>query len=435
MRKDETVNRRHIIEEGGVVGHLSHLFDNPDLTFAEIKDILTQAADGRLENVSEKLDGMNLVFSWDITADDLRTARNSGDIKGGGMDAAAIAAKFYDRGNVGDAFNTAFKVLRDAIGSLPDNVKRKVFGPKANVWYSMEVIYTENPNVINYDENSIVFHGWPVFEVNNAVVTRKKDSVGVDLLKTYIERMQKAVTVKNWRVRGPAMLQLKALSDGTVLQNVMGKISSAQRTASVDDSDTMGTYLRSLMQMKVDDLSIDPDVALMVLDRCLNVDGAPSLVQIKKLLPKEDQTIVSAFVKSSPALLKEFIQPIEDAISDFAIELLKGLHSTLISDSDAEVMRLRTEVAKAIRAIEASGQDIAMDVLHRQMQKLKSLENITAAMEGVVFIYKGDAYKFTGSFSCVNQILGLFKYGRGGVKIQAVEGKLREYVKLLIIGV
>jgi hypothetical protein len=31
--------------------------------------------------------------------------------------------------------------------------------------------------------------------------------------------------------------------------------------------------------------------------------------------------------------------------------------------------------------------------------------------------------------------LGLFKYGRGGVKIQAVEGKLREYVKLLIIGV
>ena len=156
MRKDETVNRRHIIEEGGVVGHLSHLFDNPDLTFAEIKDILTQAADGRLENVSEKLDGMNLVFSWDITADDLRTARNSGDIKGGGMDAAAIAAKFYDRGNVGDAFNAAFKVLRDAIGSLPDNVKRKVFGPKANVWYSMEVIYTENPNVINYDENSIV---------------------------------------------------------------------------------------------------------------------------------------------------------------------------------------------------------------------------------------------------------------------------------------
>jgi hypothetical protein len=423
-----------LLREGGVVGHLSHLFDNPELTFAEIKDILTQASDGRLENVSEKLDGMNLVFSWDVGVDDLRTARNSGDIKGGGMDAAAIAAKFYDRGNVGDAFNMAFKVLRDALGSLPMNVKRKIFGPKANIWYSMEIIYTENPNVINYDSNSIVFHGWPVFEVNNAVVTRKTDSSGVDLLKTYIDRMQKAVTVKNWRVRGPAILQLKALSDGSVLQAVIEKISLAQQNAGVNDSNTMGEYLKALMQFKIDKLNIDPDVAVAVLDRCLGTEGAPNLVQIKKMLPKEDQLIVSTFVKSAPNLLKEFIQPIEDAISDFAIELLKGLHSTLIGDSDVEVMRLRAEVSKAIRAIEASGQDIAMEVLHRQMQKLKSLENITAAMEGVVFIYKGNAYKFTGSFSCVNQILGLFKYGRGGVKIQAVEGVLKQYVKLLISG-
>jgi hypothetical protein len=109
-----------------------------------------------------------------------------------------------------------------------------------------------------------------------------------------------------------------------------------------------------------------------------------------------------------------------------------GLHSTLINDSDAEVMRLRAEVSKAISAIEASGQESSMEVLNRQMQKLGNVENIGAAMEGIVFLYKGNAYKFTGSFSSANQILGLFKYGRGGVKLPTAEARLREYVLLLV---
>ncbi|NBP01774.1 MAG: hypothetical protein EBU90_16880 [Proteobacteria bacterium] len=52
---------------GGAVGHLQHLYDNRDLTFNEIEDILTAAASGNLEKVSEKLDGLNLVFSWDVS--------------------------------------------------------------------------------------------------------------------------------------------------------------------------------------------------------------------------------------------------------------------------------------------------------------------------------------------------------------------------------
>jgi hypothetical protein len=64
-----------------------------------------------------------------------------------------------------------------------------------------------------------------------------------------------------------------------------------------------------------------------------------------------------------------------------------------------------------------SGDETAMSVLSTQMGKLKSVENITSPMEGVVFVYKGNAYKFTGSFAAANQILGLFKYGRKGTKL------------------
>ena len=411
---------RHLVNEGGVVGHLSHLYDNRELTFAEIKQLLTAAAEGRLEHVSEKLDGMNLVVSWDVEADDLRAARNAGDVKGGGMDARAIAAKFYDRGNVADAFNAAFKVLRDALSALPASAKVKIFGTRASIWYSLEVIYTENPNVINYDSNNLVFHGWPVFQLKNGAVTRKDNAPGVELLKSYIDRMQKAVTLRNWRVRGPAMLRLQKLSDGSALQKTLSAISSAQSDAGVSDSDTIGDYLYELTKERVADFGLLPPVAKAVISRVLGTENSLGLNDIKKMLPKELHAKVTDFVKRSPELLKSFIQPIEDAVHNFAIEVLRGLHSTLIDDSDAEVVRLRGEVSKAVKAIEASGQDVAMDVLHRQMQKLGHVENIAAAMEGVVFIYKGNAYKFTGSFAPANQILGLFKYGRKGVKIPAI---------------
>jgi len=56
-----------------------------------------------------------------------------------------------------------------------------------------------------------------------------------------------------------------------------------------------------------------------------------------------------------------------------------------------------------------------MTILKRQMTKLRSAENVDAAAEGFVFDYDGVTYKFTGNFAPMNQILGLFKYGRGNV--------------------
>ena len=116
--------------------------------------------------------------------------------------------------------------------------------------------------------------------------------------------------------------------------------------------------------------------------------------------------------------MQHAISPIENAIHVFAIDLLRGLQSVLVDDNDAEVARLRNQVATAVSALENSGQAKAMDTLRAQMNKLGSIENIGAAMEGVVFIYKKTAYKFTGSFAPMNQILGMFKYGRGSSKVE-----------------
>ena len=64
---------------------------------------------------------------------------------------------------------------------------------------------------------------------------------------------------------------------------------------------------------------------------------------------------------------------------------------------------------------------MAHEILAKQLKKIKHLDNITSVAEGFVFEYDGQLYKFTGNFAPVNQILGLFRFGRRGVKIPKVQ--------------
>lgn len=421
---------------GGAVGHLYHLYDNPDLTFGEIKDIIKSAAAGKLEQVSEKLDGLNLVFTWDESGSGLRVARNAGDIKSGGMDANALAAKFADRGNLADAFNSAFKVLNQALGSLPPAARAKVFGPDGRIWYSMELIYSANPNVIQYDGNNVVFHGWPVFKAMPDGTVEKGPGGGVGFLSKYIEQMQKHVKEKDWRVRGPALVALKKMSNKAVPQKALTAINRAMANARVGDDDTIQDYLFNYVIADAKAAKMPPAVLHDIAARVAGIPGAPNLTQIKSKIDKSLVPAVQDYVKVGPKTIKSAIAPIESAIHEFAVEALRGLTSTLISNSPGEVDRLRGEVQKAVSAIEASGNEQAMSILKTQMAKLGSIENLATPMEGVVFIHNGNAYKFTGAFAPVNQILGLFKYGRGKTKL-ASEGSrlLASLVKEALIAV
>jgi hypothetical protein len=96
--------------------------------------------------------------------------------------------------------------------------------------------------------------------------------------------------------------------------------------------------------------------------------------------------------------------------------MLKAFNSTLVLDNKKEIERLRQEVEFAINAVEASGHEQAIEVLKQQLEKLKGAEGVSSAAEGFVFRFNGHTYKFTGNFAPVNQILGMFKYGRGSIK-------------------
>jgi len=58
---------KELITEGGAYGHMAHPFDDKDLTFKDLKNIIEMGLGGQLDredNVTEKLDGQNLMISW-----------------------------------------------------------------------------------------------------------------------------------------------------------------------------------------------------------------------------------------------------------------------------------------------------------------------------------------------------------------------------------
>ena len=58
---------RELIIEGGAYGHMAHPFDDKDLTFKDLKNIIERCLGGELnreDNITEKLDGQNLMISW-----------------------------------------------------------------------------------------------------------------------------------------------------------------------------------------------------------------------------------------------------------------------------------------------------------------------------------------------------------------------------------
>jgi hypothetical protein len=79
---------------GGLAGHMYHLYDNPGLTFGEIKDIFSKAADGKLSG-TEKTDGLNIYISYSVRTGEVKAARNKSNIKDSGCSNQSSVHKYF----------------------------------------------------------------------------------------------------------------------------------------------------------------------------------------------------------------------------------------------------------------------------------------------------------------------------------------------------
>jgi len=407
------------LTEGGVAGHMNHLYDNPNLTFKEMKKIFQAASAGELEG-TEKTDGQNLQLSYDIQTSTARAARNKGNIKDGGMDAAGLAAKFGGRGALETAFTEAFAAFEETVGNLSIEEREEIFGPNTNVYYNAEVQDPRAANLINYDLPTLTIHrvGHNEYDRETGQATGRDVSKNARKLAAALDRVQGERQEGKFFVQMNAIKRLEALADNTAANLAIARLEKVISNAGISDNQTVGDYTVSRVSEMVDNRIMLPDLVKKELLKRIFKEKGANIRNVLGMVSKEDAGTIEAIrelVADANKLKFNAIAPVEEIVHDFSVEMLRGLHSAFILDNDAEVERLRQETSRAITAIEGSNSEEAMEILAKQMSKLKDVEGVSTAAEGFVFDYDDVTYKFTGNFAPMNQLLGLFKYGRGDV--------------------
>ena len=424
--------------------HMSHIYENPDLKFSEIKDIFIKASEGKLEG-TEKTDGQNMHVSFSVVDGKARASRNDSMLKGvyavkdmgkvrkhppGGVDAVGWAEKWAEHPSktVRAAFAEAFEIFETAAKSLSPEEQEKIFGDGVNylIFYNCEVQDPRNMNTIRYDKKTLTVH-----RVGHLYIDLKDGTVNENIsvenyayaLQNSLRTMQKSIENSEFAFEINAIRQLKALTDKKPLDTALRGLESVINDAGVADSGTVGDYtIVRLLGMIRPYVSLPEEKEKLLLKKILGHKGL-KINLVKKDLSPEDREAVGQLYSDRRKLLNNAIRPVENVIHDFAVEMLKSFESAFVLNQKEEVQRLRKAVEKERKEIEKSGSEEKMAILLRHMEKIKDIENISSAAEGFVFDYDGKTYKFTGNFAPINQILGIQKYDRVSTPQEGMEYK------------
>ena len=184
-----------LLLEGGVGGHMNHPYDNDDLTFGQLKDLLRAAVAGELRG-TEKTDGQNLFISFDIDSQKAKAIRNKTQIKAGGLTPEQLDDFFSEHPAqaLRYSFVEALQAFEEFAQQLPKKYKLEIFGPTGDIYFNTEVMNPGTPgfakgdprgqgtqNVVPYDKKTLLIHG-----VGHAELDKETgNATGVDVSTNY----------------------------------------------------------------------------------------------------------------------------------------------------------------------------------------------------------------------------------------------------------
>ena len=420
--KKKKLQKEHLILEGGAYGHMNHPFDDNNLTFSDLKNIIINGLAGKLnreDNVSEKLDGQNLMISW--VDGKLKAARNKGHLKNGGKTApttAGIANMFSGRGNIKTAFVGAMRDLENAIGKLSEPQKNKVFG-NGTKWMNLEVIYPQTANVIDYDVAEIVFHGTTEYDKSGRAKGYSKE--GARMLEGMIRQINQNIQ-KKFKISRPNFLQLSKVQDfGKKKSTFLSRLNKLQGQYGLKDTDKLGMYHQSYWQnyifnaAKQFNTKLKDSQLIKLTNRWAFFDKSYSIGDIKKDF-KDNPKFVDWVIKTDKLdhnkMFKQNIKPFEILFFQVGAEILKNIQGFLAVSPDSAVQKIRQDVTKALSDLQKPDNVQKLEKLKIQIEKLEAIGGSSSIVpsEGLVFKYKGNIYKFTGAFAPINQILGSLRF-------------------------
>jgi hypothetical protein len=398
-----------LLLEGGAYGHMSHPFDDMDLTFGDLKNIITNALNGDLGVIREKTDGQALAISWKNGR--LIAARNKGHLQNAGMNALGIegvASKFAGRGGLTDAYNYAMRDLSAAISSLSQKQREKIFGEGKN-FMNIEVIWPTSVNVIPYGQALLVFHN--CIQYNESGVAIGQVDGAENILAGMIKRVNADVQSK-YTIQGPPITSIPKNENLSSKQSkYLSRLNKLQNEFGLKDSDNVADYhqswwdwwITSNAPIKVDKLTKEALIRRWAFgDKGFRLNTI-SNEQLQKWAIEHDKVNVAKQQKDN-------IRPFEELFLGVGADVLEFVSSVLTVHPDKAIRSMKEKLKSIASQVRSGGDPSKVQKLKQELGRLNALGGIDkiVASEGLVFFYNGKTYKLTGTFAPLNQILGIF---------------------------
>jgi hypothetical protein len=413
-------NLLRLLREGGSAGHLANVFEDLSLTFEDLRKIVANSLQGRLDKEEVptlKVDGQNLFAT--VIDKTVRYARNKTQLLNAGkssLSAGDIANMWADIPNVRNAFMTAAKDLEGSFSSLSNSFKDRLFA-NGKKWINFEIVFSETRNVINYDGDYIIFHN--IQTVNDKGEKISIDGEAANKLYKAIEKAQAAIQSK-FRISPSIAVKIARDQDFTSrFKEFNAEISQIQRAYRMSNSNTFGDYLSSAFEDELKkaegkaSTNVPAALRMRVVRRLAYGDKDLTLVQLKQSVndPALFNAIKDLDAKSAD-MRKKFMWPIERLIIKLGIAVLQNLQTYLSANPTEVANKLRNQITSQIAQIRSSNNIADIEKMRALLKKIEAVGGMKSlsAEEGVIFKYKGKYFKLTGSFGPANQILGLGRY-------------------------
>ena len=407
-------NAENFLFEGGAAGHMMHPFDDHSLTFGDFKKIANSALQGGLDfeqQPAEKTDGQNLFAS--VKDGQAIFSRNKGQLIAP-LDLSGIIDMFTDHKSalVEETYITAAKDLAAALPKIKD---LSVFNDGKS-FLNMELMFTKNPNVINYDRGNLIqFHGI-VHTDGQGNITGESQKVGTELAKAVKD--VGADIQKTYTIIPPQLLKLaKDVNFEVRIAYYEKKIDKLRDTYGLSDTDEVKMYHEAWWRNQIEEnfSDLDPTIKEGLLLRWAYLDKKTlNMRELKKAVTPEQAKAVKEYDAQRNKKYKENILPFENLFLELGSDILRNASNFVAASPDEEKARLQNQIRTEADKIKKNGDLSQIAKVEKELERLESVGGIEAIVpaEGIVFKYNGKLFKLTGAFAAINQLMGIIRYTR-----------------------
>ena len=411
-----------LVCEGGASGHMSHLFEDPDLKFSDLKKIFTQLFKGKL-SITEKTDGQALAVT--CKNGEVLASRNKKTLENP-ISLDEIEKMFEGRNEVKDAFVKSMRDISNALSTLSEEEQLDIFA-NGKKFMAFEIIYPPTKNVIDYGNRCLIqLHGINKYD-------KKWNKIGEDKPaadKLYeLLKQHKALKQETFEITNHIKLKLKDSKTGEaslklILDELTKLVDGLGWNATIND------YAQERFEKYIVNRANEVDYPLSknsefvkelavrlskISKRSVNKNDLAAFAKREGLDVKDPKykEFINELDKTMDDANLVVIKPLEDLVIKAGLLLMKNLVGYIALDPKKSSRKLSKEIDAAID--ELSSKETSLDTsklkrFKKNLAKLDQWQREVMPAEGIVFIYKGKVFKMTSTFSQINQILGILKY-------------------------